>query len=222
MKPILRNLPIQTLAAIASLAGALHTNAQVVTFSFAGAAGDEPTFAPDAQPANGTVSSISRGAGLTPVATADVFNSSGFSTTTRDTSDYYSVSIEPELGYTMSLTRIELDERRSGTGIRDWSIYSSVDGFTSALASFNVPDNTSTRVNQGVNLNAANFANLISTVEFRIYGFTAEATGGTWRVDNLQIYGSFDASPVPEPSTYAGFAGAMLFGFGVWRRTRRA
>ena len=222
MKPTQRHLPIQKLAAIASLAGSLVTNAQVVTFSFTGAAGNEATFAPDSQPANGTVSSISRGAGLTAVATADVFNSSGFSTTTRDTSDYYSVSIEPQLGYTMSLTRIELDERRSGTGIRDWSIYSSVDGFTSALASFNVLDNTSTRLNQGVNLNAANFASLTSSVEFRIYGFTAEAAGGTWRVDNLEIFGSFDASPVPEPSTYAGFAGALLLGFGVWRRSRQS
>ncbi len=27
---------------------------------------------------------------------------------------------------------------------------------------------------------------------------------------------------VPEPSTYAGFAGALLLGFGVWRRSRRS
>jgi hypothetical protein len=222
MKPMLNLQSIRKLTVVTSLAGAIATHAQVVTFSFTGAAGDEATFAPDAQPANGTVSSISRGSGLTPVATADVFNSSGFSTTTRDTSDYYSVSIEPELGYTMSLTRIELDERRSGTGIRDWSIYSSIDGFTSALASFNVPDNTSTRLNQGVNLNAISFSNLASPVEFRIYGFTSEAIGGTWRVDNLQLFGSFDATPVPEPSTYAGFAGALLLGFGVWRRSRRS
>lgn len=221
MKPIQNLRLIRKLAVVASLAGALATHAQVVTFSFTGAAGNEATYEPDAQPISGTVSSISRGSGLTPVATDDVFSSSGFSTGARDLNDYYTVSIGPEAGFKMSLTRFELDERRSGTGIRDWSIYSSVDGFTTALASFNVPDNTNIRANQGVNLNAGSFSDLTSTVEFRIFGFTAEASGGTWRVDNLEIFGSFEPTPVPEPSTYAVFAGALLLGFGVWRQAAR-
>lgn len=39
-------------------------------------------------------------------------------------------------------------------------------------------------------------------------------------LDDLNI--SVIGTPVPEPSTYAGFAGALLLGFGVWRRSRRS
>lgn len=221
MNPNQNHRSVLGLAAVACLSGALVANAQVVTYSFTGAAGNEASLAPDAQPANAVVSDISRGTGLTVSAGANTFNSSGFSTGARDLTDYYSFSITPNLGYTMDLTRVEVDERRSSTGIRDWSIYSNVDGFTTALASFNVPDDTLTRVDQGVNLATIDFSNLTSTVEFRIYGFTAEAAAGTWRLDNVQLFGTIDASPVPEPSTYAGIAGGLLLGFGVWRRTTR-
>lgn len=39
-------------------------------------------------------------------------------------------------------------------------------------------------------------------------------------LDDIDI--SVAGAPVPEPSTYAGFAGALLLGFGVWRRSRRS
>jgi hypothetical protein len=39
-------------------------------------------------------------------------------------------------------------------------------------------------------------------------------------LDDIDI--SVTGAPVPEPSTYAGFAGAMLLGFGVWRRSRQS
>lgn len=89
----------------------------------------------------------------------------------------------------MTLTQLRLDERRSGTGIRTWSVRSSLDAFATDLAVFNVPDDTNTRTDQTINLGAA-FMNLTSSVEFRIYGYLAEASGGTWRVDNIDIDGS--------------------------------
>ncbi len=208
-------------AILTSVLGASVSCAQVVTFSFTGSAGDEATFDPDAQPANGIVTSISRGSGLNPVTSAGAFNSSGFSTGALDADDYYTFSIEPAVGFHMTLTRVEVDERRSGTGIRDWAIYSSVDGFTTPLASFNVPDSTATRTDQGVDLGAGSFSDLSAPVEFRFYGFTAEAAAGTWRLDNVDVFGSFVAVPVPEPGEYTAMTGALLLGLGVWRRVRR-
>jgi hypothetical protein len=41
-------------------------------------------------------------------------------------------------------------------------------------------------------------------------------------IDGLSIDITAVGAPVPEPSTYAGFAGALLLGFGVWRRSRRS
>jgi hypothetical protein len=48
------------------------------------------------------------------------------------------VPITPEVNSQMSLTRLELDELRSATGIREWAIYSSLDTFGSPLATFAV------------------------------------------------------------------------------------
>ncbi len=39
-------------------------------------------------------------------------------------------------------------------------------------------------------------------------------------LDDIDI--SVTGAPVPEPSSYAGFAGALLLGFGVWRRSRQS
>ena len=181
------------------LTSLINANAVQVTYSFTGAAGNEASFGPDAQPAGMTAGNVSRGNGLTGATAAGAFSSSAWTTSSsRDLTDYYTVSLSPQAGFLMTLTRLELDERRSATGIRSWSLYSSLDGFASSLGSFAVPDDDLTRVNQGVNLSAA-FANLASPVEFRIYGFQSEGSGGTWRIDNLEVTASASAvASVPE------------------------
>jgi len=192
-----------------------------VAFSFSGSTGSEPSFAADGQPADATVSPMSRGTGLTASAAANAFSSSGWTTAAvRDLNDYYTFTITPDSGFGMSLTRLELDERRSLTGIREWSIYSSLDSFGIALGTFSVDDNDSTRVNQGVNLGAP-FANLTSSLEFRIYGFRSEAAGGTWRVDNVELsLTTFELVPasVPESASTFSLLGLGLAGLaGFWR-----
>jgi hypothetical protein len=168
-----------------ALSGVSLCRAALVTYSFTGAAGNEVTYAADAQPANGSASVIGRGSGLTAEAAADAFNSSAWTTATSpDANDYYTITITPNGGYLLTLTRIETDERRSATGIRDWAIYSSLDNYTTALATFNVPDDTLTRVNQGVDLSSS-FQNLSSSVTFRFLAThprLAAAHGGwtTW------------------------------------------
>lgn len=99
--------------------------AQLIMFSFNGAGGNEATFAVDSQPANGTVSAMSRGSGLNPSSGSGTFSSRSWSTnSTVDLTDYYRFSITPSNGYQLDLTSLELDERRSGTGIRQWSVRS--------------------------------------------------------------------------------------------------
>jgi len=117
----------------------------------------------------------------------------------------------------MTLTRLELDERRSGTGIRNWQIYSSMDNYVTALGTFSVLDDTSTRVDQGVNLVA--FTGLSSPISFRIYGYNAEAAGGTWRIDNVELSGSLTA--VPEASTWVAGLGLSLGMLGTYLRKYR-
>jgi len=91
--------------------------------------------------------------------------------------------VTPSPGATLNLSALQLDERRSATGIRSGSVRSSLDGFASDIALFAVPDDTLFRT-QSIPL-PASFHSLTTAVEFRLFGFQAEADGGTWRVDNV-------------------------------------
>jgi cysteine-rich repeat protein len=164
----------------------------LATFSFTGAGGGEVSLPADGTaPAPGLASIpvISRGPGLTASAAANTFSAAAFAVTaTIDLADYFSFTVTPAAGFSASLLGITLDERRSATGIRTWSVRSSLDGFTSDLATFTVPDDINTRLDQPVPLGLA-FRGLTAPVEFRVYGFAAEAAAGTWRLDNIKING---------------------------------
>ncbi|HWU86634.1 MAG TPA: Ig-like domain-containing protein, partial [Kofleriaceae bacterium] len=163
---------------------------RLATFTFTGANGNEPTFAADNPLTAGLASKpvISRGSGLAASGAANTFSASGFTTgTTIDLTDYYTFTVTPAAGFTASVLSIELDERRSGTGPLSWAVRSNLDGFTTNLASFTVPNDTNTR-HQTITLTPA-FRNLAAPVEFRIYGFAAGAAAGTWRLDNIEIFG---------------------------------
>ena len=200
--------------------------AQIVVFSFNGAAGNELTLAPDAQPTFATVDSMSRGSGLTASSSAGTFSSSAWTTgSSPEVSDYYSFSITPIDGTLLTLSSLTLDERRSSTGIRDWSVRSSLDNFAADLSHFTVPDDANTRIDQATQLGSS-FQSILAGLEFRIYGYNAESGAGTWRIDNVKLSGSYSFSAVPEPQEYALVVGAGLFAFAVvrksgwWRRWR--
>jgi cysteine-rich repeat protein len=163
----------------------------LAVFTFTGAAGSEDSLPADgAAPAPGLASIpvMSRGPGLTPSAAADAFSASAFTTAAAlDADDYYTFTVAPDAGFTVSLAQIILDERRSATGIRTWSVRSSLDGFAADLATVAVPDDVLVRTSK-IPLGPA-FGSLSAPVELRIYGFAAEGSTGTWRLDNVELLG---------------------------------
>lgn len=179
---------------------------QLAQFSFTGAAGNEANFPPDAASiATGlTVSNISRSAAIgTGAGIAGRFNSNTWTTSTSvDLNRYFTFSIQAQAGFNVSLNRIELDEDRSATGIRNWQVRSSLDNFTTVLAVFSVPDDTNIRTAQTINLTG--FINFTTAVEFRFYGYTSEATGGLWRLDNIKIFGTMTDTAPPFVSAVLG------------------
>ncbi|HEY0993707.1 MAG TPA: DUF4215 domain-containing protein [Kofleriaceae bacterium] len=164
----------------------------VAQFSFTGATGNEVKLAASfADPALAAPPVMSRGTGLTPSIAIDAFSASAWTTaSTRDPDDFYSFTVAPSAGHSMNLRALQLDERRSSTGIRRWSVRSSLDGFATDLAAFNVPDNTATRT-ETAQL-PAQFHGVTTPIEFRIFGFKAEAAGGTWRIDNVELIGGLE------------------------------
>lgn len=197
--------------------------AQLVVFSFNSSSGNESTFAADSQPANGLVSAMSRGSGLNPSAGSGAFSARSWTTnSTIDLTDYYRFSITPNDGFQLDLTSLELDERRSGTGIRRWSVRSNRDNFASDLSPspFSVPDNTATRTEQRISLSGADFSRLSAEVEFRIYGYQAERSTGTWRIDNVRLAGQITLVPEPNSGWIAASMALLSLGF-CWRYRHR-
>jgi len=194
--------------------------ALVLKYDFTGELGNQISSAPDTVALGLAASDLARGPGLTPNTGDDSINSSGWTTAASyDVDDYYTFSITADPGWTMTLDSIQFGERRSSTGIRNWEIRSSLDAFSAAVGSGPVPDDTNTR-NQLILLPAATFANLSGTVEFRIYGFSAEAAGGTWRLTSAVpgVGVEVQGAAVPEPRGSALIMAAVLAGIAVWRR----
>lgn len=147
------------------------------------------------------------------------YNVSNWSTNST-LGNYFSFSITPNAGYKMTLDSIQLDERRSNTGIGNWQIRSSLDNFASSIATFNVPDNAGWRSDQTANLSSL-FANLNNSVQFRIYGYNSESAAGTWRVDDVMVNGSVAANNVPEPLTILGSLTAVGLGAAMKRKQKQ-
>ncbi|HMP97369.1 MAG TPA: hypothetical protein PKA51_10655 [Kiritimatiellia bacterium] len=186
------------------------TASQIGIYTFTGALGDEATRPVDAQPANASFSEMRRGPGVSPTAGADTFAATSWPTNFLKDDAYFEFGITPASGFVITLTNLNFSERRSGTGIRSVAIASSLDNYLTGVGdAFSVPDNTSTR-NQTIPLGPG-FANLTG-VTFRLYGFDAEAPGGTWRIDNVALFGSIQSVFSTLPASSVTSTSAVLNG----------
>lgn len=216
MKPLFKILV--WVVVIGSTRGLLA--AQLVLFSFDGAVGSEVEFGPSLHPDHASVGDISRGSGLGLSSGANAFSARSWSTGGLDENDYFGFSLSPDVGYQLSLTRFEIDERRSGSGIGFWTVRTSLDGFTSDLSPgpISVPDNTSTRSDQSLFFNGEMYSGITGGVDFRIYGYEAEGSAGTWRIDNLELFGEISAVPEPASWLTGVVMGLVAIGMGMRKR----
>ena len=139
------------------------------------------------QPTNAVFSPyLSAGTDCAP--TGYVFNNTAWNTTAIiDTLQYNQFSIVANNCFSLDLNRIIFTHKNSNSGgTPTWTLRSSLDNFTSDLAtglSSNV-DKTDT-----INLSAAFDA--IDQVIFRFYITNIGSAGATWRNDNVRLIGNF-------------------------------
>ncbi len=127
------------------------------------------------------------------------------------TGEYLEVTLSPVSGYAITLDSIRFTARRSSTACRSYSVRSSADGYASNLTAGMMMFNPNVSI-QGSNefffnhdttsnfMNNANgnlsllaggsFSALTSPVTFRFYGWNAEATGGSFGIDNVAFIGN--------------------------------
>ncbi|SFC63319.1 Por secretion system C-terminal sorting domain-containing protein [Flexibacter flexilis DSM 6793] len=172
-------------------------------YGFAGNNNSTDSWPADAQPANGSFSAFYRGPGINKPASpgsVGTFTSSDWTTdVSKNDGDYYQFSVKPAAGYVFRLDSLVLNERRSGTGITKWAVYTSLDSYATAVKEFTVEDNTNTRINQKTEFTGSTFANISDSVGVRLFGYAAEATAGTWRVDSVRVFGAFVQAGTPVP-----------------------
>lgn len=141
----------------------------------------------DVKDANITVSGIGR-TGLQPNAGTGSYNAKNWpESSTIDTNAYFSFTLTPNTGYAINFTSFVFARQRSGTGPLTWAVRSSADNFTQNIGeTFSPGTNSGTET---ISLSGAAFQNVTTSITFRIYGWGAEAAGGTGRVSSFTFNG---------------------------------
>lgn len=150
----------------------------ILTFDFAGALGDEASYASSTNNANINSSTITR-TGLTASANGDRFGSTNFSTSAAiDLTKYIEFTITPLAGYQMTITSVVFLYQRSGSGPLTFALRSSLDAYASNLGgALAGSDVTGT---QTFNFSfSALTPSCSSPITFRLYAYAAELTTGT-------------------------------------------
>lgn len=153
---------------------------QILTFDFAGLAGDEVSATSNFDADGLTSSTITRGTGITPSANTDRFGATGFATSatlvTSD-NDYFEFKITPDAGKKFSVTSIVILFQRSGTGPKKFALRSSVDSYGADLGTeVTIDDVTNTTRTLTFTFSSSNN---LGEVIFRLYGYGAEGGTGT-------------------------------------------
>ncbi len=121
--------------------------------------------------------------------TGQAIATSGFPNTTTNTS-CFTFSLVVTNGAVATLSNLSFDDQRSGSGPASFTVQiSQIADFSSGIYTSAV-QTAHTAIASGANSFALTLSNLTGTIYFRLYGFSAPASGGTWRIDNLKVQGS--------------------------------
>lgn len=143
--------------------------------------------------------------------TANRYANSDAPTGMLNTGNYVQVTLTPSTGYTLTINSLTVRVQRSGTGPRDMAVRSSVDNYTDNLPATINPANAALSIiptnvihyvsdistgQNGATITPTNITDVSSPVTFRFYFFNAEATTGTFSVDDVVINGTTKSIPL--------------------------
>ncbi|HUJ62665.1 MAG TPA: hypothetical protein VLX92_29385 [Kofleriaceae bacterium] len=143
------------------------------TWSFASEPGSQASTSSSGSAPGVTAGEFKRSSGLTTSTGANSINSANWATSAQlDPSKYYTATITPPSGCTMSITGIGIDAKASATGPASGAVATDADNFQQTS-----PVDTNSQSSPSLSVSAATGA-----VEIRIYGYGASGTSGTFRV----------------------------------------
>ncbi|NNK73582.1 MAG: hypothetical protein HKO94_10355 [Flavobacteriaceae bacterium] len=188
---------------IAFLCVLYHGHSQIITFDFNGLVGNEATANSNVNNPNLSISTISRGSGLTAANNANRFNATSWNTIDITDAvlndDYMEFTITPNAGYEFDISTIVINFERSSTGTRGLALRNSLDGYSAnidgekSIADITTPQTFTFTVNQ---------TNNNSAVTYRFYGY-AEAGGGSGGFEgagnDIIVNGSVSLTSTDQP-----------------------
>jgi hypothetical protein len=147
----------------------------LATWVLTSATGNQASTAASGLQGGVTAGALTRSSGLTAVSGAGSINSSNWATSAQpDTTKYYTFSITPPAGCTLTLSAASVDAKASSTGPASAALGTSNDAYGATQA---VSTSAATAVSLHVNA-------VTTAVELRVYGYAASATTGTFRIQN--------------------------------------
>jgi autotransporter-associated beta strand protein len=165
---------------------------------------------------------LGRGSGLTAQSATSGYNSSGFNSTTLaaalTANQFYTFSINaPAAGYVVDISGINFTTQTSSSGPPNFDLFGSATGFAAAntLQSYTTTTNTTNSLTYSSAFGGA-YSNLTAATSFRIVGWNASASGGTFRLNALQINGltsiRWNGSSSANLSDAANYVGSIAPG----------
>lgn len=226
---VARVLILTAVIAVGSVATDCIASISLGKYSFTGSdpAGDGDTPNANSTSATGAVFSAFGRTGVNAVSTVDAFNSDNWLPTAEDPSvDANGLAITNYISFTVSFSSLYTLESLNFTGQASNTgpdeIYVSMSKGTTLLGTF-----ASVVINSSSNY-TFNFADFVpaltDTIEFRFEahgdtqadGVGVPAAGGTWRIDNVELFGTpVSTQVVPEASAaliWSILCGSVLVG----------
>lgn len=206
--------------------------AALLTWDFDALTGNETNVVSFSQAANVSTTTpsniVSRGAGINPSLNSERFTSDSWATSNNTIAnaiandEYVQWTIEADDGFEMSLTSLLLNMQRSAAGPTSFVLRSSLDGYTSNLASFSFTTVNTTET-QHIALNG--FDNLVQPITFRLYGAGATNVGGNFGFEtstsattDIGIYGTVSATTATiatSTNSLTGFSASTIAATGA-------
>jgi len=152
------------------------TTGTLVTFDLSAQTGSEASAPASNMAAGISAGSLTRAPALAAVSGAGSINSSGWGTgSTADPTRYYTFTVTPAAGCSVSLTSLALNVQASATGPTKGDVATSADAFATHSTSF-----------AGTSTPTATLSVTSATgaIEIRVYGYGASGSGGTFRIQN--------------------------------------
>jgi hypothetical protein len=207
----------------------------VAEFDFTGSPGNQMSEPAELPLPTGvaSISNITRGGGISAQSMGDSINSAGWTEGSANDAvtagDFYTFTITPAAGYTLTLTSIDFAEKATGAQHpTNFAVRSNISGATNLLTGTPVKDDLNTHQ---VTLGAA-FQNLVGEVIFQLIGWGGNSAGlgHQWALMNgdaggLVVNGTINAVPEPGAWLLGGVTcGTLGLGYGgraYWGRLIR-